>query len=152
MTLQHGANTFICAKAPAVFPTIAFVPSVEGQNVSGYHYERSFALPDILRGALEPLHCENHWSKRWVFKAKWNIFSGSWMPCSLPPSILFQSLFRAGALCWVCVHPSPWAASGPQIPLWGPGEQAQTHPWWCPFPLQLWIITSTPWRRPPSGL
>lgn len=58
MTLQRGANTLICAKAPAVFPTTAFVPPVEGENVSRYYYEKSFDLPDILRRALEPPHWE----------------------------------------------------------------------------------------------
>ena len=56
MPLQRGANTLICAKAPAVFPTTAFVPPVEGENVSRYYYEKSFDLPDILRRALEPPH------------------------------------------------------------------------------------------------
>ena len=120
----------ICAEAPAFFPTVAFVSSVEGQICLGF-IMKSFDLPDILWGALEPLHCENHWSKRWVFKAKRTIFSGlldAQLSLSFHP---VPSLFRAGALCWVCVHPSPWAASGPHIPLWGSGQQAQTHPWWC---------------------
>ena len=120
----------ICAEAPAFFPTVAFVSSVEGQICLGF-IMKSFDLPDILWGALEPLHCENHWSKRWVFKAKRTIFSGL-LDALLSPSFHpVPSLFRAGALSWGCVHPSPWAASGPHIPWWGSGQQAQTHPWWC---------------------
>ena len=59
----------------------------------------------------------------------------SWMPCFLPPAILFQCLFRAGSLPWDWERPSPLAAFGSWVPLWGLGEQAQPHTWWCPFPL-----------------
>lgn len=64
MTLQFGATALICAKAPAVLPTVAFVPLVEGQKLSWHDYEKSFDLPDILPGALGPPHFESNWTRR----------------------------------------------------------------------------------------
>ena len=59
MTLQRGANTLICAKAPAVFPTTAFVPPVEGENVSRCYYEKSFDLTDALKVSIK-----RHWESK----------------------------------------------------------------------------------------